>query len=145
MLKGISHLFSPELLSNIYEMGHGDEIILVDAHYPGTSQGTDCIRADGLEIPALLEAILPLFELDSYDEAPVLMMDVVPGDSADPAVEREFRAVIDKYQPNTPPIQKLERFEFYERSESAYAIVQTGDTRKYANIILRKGVTPMSR
>lgn len=143
MLKGISPLFSPELLATLYRMGHGDEIVLADAHFPGESLGVPVVRADGLPVASLLDAILPLFELDSYVEAPVLMMAVVPGDTADPAVEREYRQVIDRHQPAAPPIQRLERFAFYGRCRSAFAIVMTGDTRKYANVILKKGVTPV--
>ena len=142
MLKGISPLFSPDLLATLYRMGHGDEVVLGDAHFPGESLGVPVIRADGLHVAPLLDAILPLFELDSYIEAPVLMMGIVPGDTADPTVEADYRAVIDKHQPQTPPIQRLERFAFYERCKKAFAIVMTGDTRKYANIILTKGVTP---
>jgi len=87
MLKGISPLLSPELLSALYEMGHGDEIVLADAHFPAASIGRRVIRADGILIADLLDAILPLFELDSYVDAPVIMMEVVSGDRADPAVE----------------------------------------------------------
>ncbi|MEM7119567.1 MAG: L-fucose mutarotase [Chloroflexota bacterium] len=143
MLKGISPLFSPELLAMLYRMGHGDEIVLGDAHFPGESLGVPVIRADGLLVAPLLEAILPLFELDSYEEAPVMMMAVVPGDTADPTVESDYRSVIDKHQPTTPPIMHIERFAFYERCRSAFAVVMTGDTRKYANVILKKGVTPL--
>lgn len=143
MLKGISPLFSPELLATLYRMGHGDEIVLADAHFPGESLGVPVVRADGLPVASLLDAILPLFELDSYVEAPVLMMAVVPGDTADPAVEREYRQVIDRHQPAVSPIQRLERFAFYGRCRSAFAIVMTSDTRKYANVILKKGVTPV--
>ncbi|MEM7531880.1 MAG: L-fucose mutarotase [Chloroflexota bacterium] len=147
MLKGISPVFTPELLSTIYRMGHGDEIVLADAHYPGDStarrNGSEIIRADGITVTELLDAILPLFELDSYVDAPAVMMAVVPGDTADPTVEDDFRAAIDRHQPSTPPIQRLDRFAFYERSNSAFAIVMTGETRKYGNIILKKGVTPL--
>lgn len=142
MLKGISPLFSPELLATLYRMGHGDEIVLGDAHFPGESLGIPVIRADGLDVAPLLDAILPLFELDSFDAAPAMMMAVVPGDTADPAVEADYRAAIDRHQPATPAILKIERFAFYERCRTAFAVVMTGDTRKYANIILKKGVTP---
>ena len=144
MLKGISPLFSPELLATLYRMGHGDEIVLADAHFPGQSLGVPVVRADGLPVAPLLDAILPLFELDSYVEAPVLMMAVVPGDTADPTVETDYRRVIDRHQPATPPIQRLNRFVFYDRCRTAFAVVMTGDTRKYANVILKKGVTPVS-
>ncbi len=84
MLKGVSPLLSPQLLSVLSEMGHGDEIVLADAHFPSASVGRRVIRADGLRIPELLEAILPLFELDAYVEAPVAMMAVAPGDLGGP-------------------------------------------------------------
>ncbi|MCA9988853.1 MAG: L-fucose mutarotase [Anaerolineales bacterium] len=143
MLKGISPLFSPELLATLYRMGHGDEIVLADAHFPGDAMGVPVLRADGLKVADLLDAILPLYELDSYVAAPALMMAVVPGDSADPTVESDFRAAIDRHQPDAPAIARLERFSFYERSRAAFAIVMTGETRKYGNIILKKGVTPL--
>ena len=74
MLKGISPLISPELLQVMARMGHGDEIIFADAHFPGESFNKNVLRADGLKIDALLEAILPLFELDSYVPQPIAMM-----------------------------------------------------------------------
>ncbi len=143
MLKGISPLLSPELLALLCRMGHGDELVLADAHFPGESQGVPVVRADGLRIGPLLDAILPLFELDAYVEAPVLMMAAVVGDQADPAVEAEYRAAIDRHAPQTPPIARLERFAFYERTKNAFAIVMTGETAKYGNLILKKGVTPV--
>ena len=143
MLKGISPLLSPDLLAILCEMGHGDEIVLADAHFPGESMGERVLRADGLRVVDLLDAILPLLELDSYVDAPVLMMAPVPGDELDPSVERSYRKVIDRHAPDTPPIERLERFEFYERTKEAYAVVMTGELAKYANIILKKGVTPV--
>lgn len=83
MLKGISPLFSPVLLAAIYSMGHGDEIVFADAHFPGESTNHFVIRADGLQIEALLDAILPLFALDNYVDDPVVMMACVPGDTPD--------------------------------------------------------------
>jgi L-fucose mutarotase len=141
MLKGISPLFSPELLATIYRMGHGDEIVFADAHFPGHSINQQVIRADGLNIEDLLDAVLPLFALDNYVDDPVVMMDCVPGDTSDPMVAKGYRAVIDAYTPETPPIQFIERFAFYDRAKASFAIVMTGDTRKYANIILKKGVS----
>ena len=143
MLKGVSPLLGPELLAVLCRMGHGDEIVLADAHFPGESLGVPVVRADGLRIPPLLDAILPLFELDSYVEAPVLMMAAVPGDRLDPAVEAAYRAAIDRHAPQTPAIVRVERFAFYERAKRAFAIVMTGETVKYGNVILKKGVTPL--
>lgn len=144
MLLGISPLMSPELLATLYRMGHGDEIVLADAHFPSHSLGVSTvIRADGLKIADLLDAILPLMVLDQYGNENQVMMDVVPGDELDPAVEVAYRECILKHQPNVPPISQLERFAFYDRAGTAFAIVVTGETAKYGNIILRKGVTPV--
>jgi L-fucose mutarotase len=142
MLKGISPLISPELLKILAEMGHGDEIVLADAHFPGHSVNSRIIRADGLLVTQMLDAILPLIALDHAVQSPVIMMAVQTGDTADPAVEPAYRAVIDKYAPGTPPIQRIDRFEFYERARQAYAVVMTTETRIYGNILLKKGVTP---
>ncbi|HBY07560.1 MAG TPA: L-fucose mutarotase [Chloroflexi bacterium] len=141
MLKGISPLFSPELLATIYRMGHGDEIVLADAHFPGHTMNANVIRADGLLIEDLLEAILPLLALDTYVNDPVAMMACGPNDEPDPKVEAGYRAMIDRFAPETPAIALIERFAFYERAKTAFAVVMTGDTRKYANIILKKGVS----
>jgi L-fucose mutarotase len=145
MLIGISPLISPDLLAVLHRMGHGDEIVLADAHFPGDTYGKRVLRADGLKIPDLLDAILPLFVLDSYVESPLIMMVPVSGDQLDPVVETSYRQAIDKHWPNTPPIQRIDRFDFYDRAKQAFAILMTGETVKYGNIILKKGVTPITR
>lgn len=144
MLKGISPLLSPELLAALATMGHGDEIILADAHFPGDSLNDYVIRADGLKIPDLLEAILPLFELDAYVPAPLTMMAAVNGDTLDPQVESTYRVAIEKHVPSAHEIERIDRFTFYERAKDAFVIVMTGETAKYGNILLKKGVTPIT-
>lgn len=142
MLKGISPLISPDLLAALCRMGHGDEIVLADAHFPGHSVHPQVYRADGISVANLLDAILPLMALDQAVDTPVIMMAVQAGDTADPSVEPSYRAVIDKYAPQTPPIERIDRFEFYERARQAFCVVMSGETRTYGNIILKKGVTP---
>jgi len=144
MRKGISPLVSPELLSVLCRMGHGDEIVLADAHFPGETFNKRAIRADGLRVPQLLEAIMPLFELDAYVDAPLVMMEAVKGDTLDPNVEKSYVAAIKKVVKPVPKIARIERFAFYERAKSAFAVVMTGETAKYGNIILKKGVTPVA-
>jgi L-fucose mutarotase len=142
MLKGISPLLNPELLATLYQMGHGDEIILADAHFPGHSIGPKVLRADGLKIAQLLDAIIPLFELDSYAD-PIYMMQVVEGDTLDESVENDYLSAIRRHVPNAPNAVRIGRFDFYKRAESAFAIVMSGELRKYGNILLKKGVTPV--
>ena len=142
MLKGISPVVSPDLLKVLAEMGHGDEIVISDAHFPAHTFGRGgaiVLRADGVGADRLLAGIIPLFELDAY-AVPVVMMEAVPGDTLDPSVEKKYRAAL-KYDGK---IERMERFAFYERAKKAYAIVLSGETAKYGNVILKKGVTPVA-
>jgi L-fucose mutarotase len=141
MLKGISPCLSPDLLKVLAEMGHGDEIVLADAHFPGHSVNARTLRADGVSIRQLLDAILPLFELDSYDD-PIVMMQAVEGDALDPTVERDYLAAIRAHAPRAPDPVRVDRFAFYDRARQAYAVVMTGEVRTYGNVLLKKGVTP---
>ena len=138
MLKGISPAVSPDLLKTLAEMGHGDEIVISDAHFPAHTFNPRVLRADGLGADTLLAGIIPLFELDSY-ATPVVMMDAVPGDSLDPDVEARYRKALGY----SGEIERMERYAFYERAKKAYAVVVSGETAKYGNIILKKGVTPL--
>ncbi|HUY94802.1 MAG TPA: L-fucose mutarotase [Terracidiphilus sp.] len=143
MLKGIAACISPELLVVLHRMGHGDEIILADAHFPGHSLGPQVLRADGLTVSTLLDGIMPLFELDSY-APPLVMMQVVEGDTPDPAVETDYMRVIRKHAPAASAPERIDRYAFYDRARKAFAIVMTGETRKYGNLLLKKGVTPIA-
>ena len=141
MLKGISPVISPDLLKVLSEMGHGDEIVLADAHFPGHTVNEHVLRADGVSISALLKGIIPLFELDSY--APALyMMAAVEGDELDPSVERRYLDALFSGA-SGQDIVRIDRFAFYDRAERAYAVVMTGEVAKYGNILLKKGVTPL--
>ena len=140
MLIGISPVIGPELLDALFRMGHGDEIILADAFFPGDTCNSKVIRADGLKISVLLDGILRLINLDYAVPHPVAMMAAIPGDNLDPEVEKSYRGVIDRLWPGTPPTEHIDRFAFYERTKKAYAVVMTGETVKYGNIILKKGV-----
>ncbi|MBM0064827.1 L-fucose mutarotase [Alkalicoccobacillus gibsonii] len=135
MLKGISPLLSPELVKILMEMGHGDEIVLADAHFPAASHTSRLIRSDGITIPALLDAILPLFPLDQYVQEPLSLMKVVEGDRVETPIWGMYQEKV-----GSTSFEYLERFDFYERAKQAYAIVATGEKSQYANIILKKGV-----
>ena len=140
MLRNIDPVISPELLDVLFRMGHGDEIVLADAFFPGDTMGKRVIRADGIGVPRLLEGIMPLITLDSFVESPLFMMAPVPGDELDENVEKRYREAIDRTWPDTPPVLRVERFDFYDQAREAYAVVKTGEVRKYGNIILKKGV-----
>ncbi len=138
MLKGISPVISPKLLKILAEMGHGDELILADARFPGHSCCETVVRADGLSVAQLLEGIMPLFDLDTY-EHPLIMMAPGNGHQLDPAIEDRYMALIHQFSPKAPAPQRIERFAFYERAKKAYACVMTGEQAGYANLIIKKG------
>lgn len=143
MLKGIPPIIQPDLLKILSEMGHGDAIVLADAHFPAESVGvrSHVIRHDGQPIEPLLDAVLQLIPLDQYTEHPVLLMDKVPGDTVDTPIWDRYRQVIDRHEPGKQAgIGMLERFAFYEEAGRSYCIVATGEQSQYANIIIRKGV-----
>jgi L-fucose mutarotase len=141
MLKGIQPILSPELLKILMEMGHGDEIVIGDGNFPSASMAKHLVRCDGHGVPELLDAILSLFPLDSFVEAPVALMEVVPGsDAPTPPIWAAYKEIIEKHEPIHNGIAYVERFAFYERAKAAYAIVATGESALYANVILKKGV-----
>jgi L-fucose mutarotase len=140
MLKGIPNIISPELMKVLMEMGHGDEIVLADGNFPAASVARRLIRADGHNIPELLEAILKFFPLDTYVDSAVALMAVVPGDNVKPTIWEKYREIIKKSGEKFEDFEMVERFAFYERAVKAYAVVATSEAALYANIILKKGV-----
>ena len=141
MLKGIPSLLTPELLKILMEMGHGDAIVIGDGNFPHASIAKDShlVRLDGHGVCEVLDAILTLFPLDTYVDSPASLMEVVPGDPVETPIWDEFAAIIEKHQPGVR-IDHIERFAFYEAARKCYAVVSTGETALYANIILQKGV-----
>ena len=137
MLKGIPSIISPELLKILAEMGHGDEIVIGDGNFPGQRINERCVRCDGHGVPEILEAILKIFPLDTYQK-PVYLMEKVPGDTVETPIWDTYAEII---KPHTDEkMENIERFEFYERAKNAYAVVMSGESALYANIILKKGV-----
>ncbi|NLE24010.1 MAG: L-fucose mutarotase [Clostridiaceae bacterium] len=140
MLKGIPSIIPPELLKILMEMGHGDEIVISDGNFPAASIAQRLVRCDGHGIPEILDAVLKFFPLDPYVDAPVQLMQVVPGDPVETPIWDVYKDIINKYEAKSNKIENIERFAFYERAKKAYAVVATGEKALYANIILKKGV-----
>ena len=140
MLKNIPSILSPELLKILMEMGHGDELVIADGNFPGASLARKLIRLDGHGVPAVLEAILKLFPLDTYVENPVGVMAVTPGENYNPVIWNEYREIILQSKEHFKEFEFIEKFAFYERARKAYAVIATSESALYANIILKKGV-----
>ena len=137
MLKGISNLLSPELLKILMEMGHGDELVLGDGNFPAASHAQRLIRADGHSIPAMLDAILPLFPLDYAVDFTAVLMD---SRGVEPAVWNLYKEKLGAYPDGNKQFLVISKPEFYERAKKAYCVVATGETERFANLIIRKGI-----
>ncbi|ATD55040.1 RbsD/FucU family protein [Clostridium chauvoei] len=140
MLKGIPTIISPELLKILMEMGHGDTIVIADGNFPASNYAKRLVRADGHNIPDVLKAILKLFPIDTYSKNPLSLMSIVQGDTVVPTIWKDYENIIKKDFSNFSHFNFLERFDFYEKSKEAYAIISTSEEALYANIILTKGV-----
>lgn len=141
MLKGISPILSPELLKIIAEMGHGDELVISDGNFPGTSIGKRCVRCDGHGAAEVMRAVVALFPLDDFVKAPMAVMEVPDGmfEGNKAPIGAKFREAADTDMPSAE-FEMMEHDAFIERARNAYAVVQTGETALYGNIIIRKGV-----
>ena len=143
MLKGIPPLLSPELLKILCEMGHSDRIVIGDGNFPAETMGKNAyvVRYDGQDIPALLDAILKVFPLDTYVEKPVSLMEVMPGDTVETPIWDVYKDIVAKYDDRgADAVGNIERFAFYEEAKKCYAVIATGEKALYANVILQKGV-----
>ncbi len=145
MLKGIPKILSPELLKVLAEMGHSDRIVIADGNFPAESMGRDCIviRCDGHGIPELLDAILTVFPLDTYTEKPVSLMALMDRDvgRVETPIWDEYKSIVAKYdERGAEAVGNIERFAFYEEAKKCYAIIATGESAIYANVMLQKGV-----
>ncbi|HIT08468.1 MAG TPA: fucose isomerase [Candidatus Merdivicinus faecavium] len=140
MLKNIPSILTPDLLKILMEMGHSDELVIADGNFPRNAHPERVVRLDGHGIPEILDAILRFLPLDSYVEHPTILMAVMDGDPYVPEIWEEYRRIAAKYEPDGAREEAIDRFAFYERARKAYAVVTTGETALYANIILKKGV-----
>jgi len=142
MLKLVHPAISPELMSVMMQMGHGDELVLADANFPADANAQRIVRADGIDLETLLPAIVKLFPIDTFVAEQAMVMEPVDSTSPEPAIWATFRKDLQAAEGREVTLTKIERFAFYERTRQAYAIVATGSRAFYSNLILKKGVVP---
>jgi L-fucose mutarotase len=140
MLKGLDPVLGPELLSTLREMGHGDDIVIVDTNYPAAASGLPIIRLDGIPAPRVLDAVLSVMPLDDFVPEAAWRMQMVGDPAGEQPIFDEFRAVIAAREGSRFSLASLERFAFYEKARSAFAIIVSGERRLYGNLILKKGI-----
>ena len=140
MLRNIPLVISPELMHVLMSMGHGDEIVLADGNFPAVTMARRLVRADGHDVPAMLEAVIGFFPLDPYADDHAVVMQVVEPDAPEPPIWTTFRHILDHAEGRSVTLTPIERFAFYERARQAFAVVATSEQAIYANLILKKGV-----
>ena len=140
MLIDIDPILSPELLSTLHSMGHGDTLVLADANFPASSLGTKLIRLDGLNIPQAAKAILSVFPLDSFIEFPVRRMEIDDNPAQINETHNDFSKILKETSGDRWKIGSIERFQFYKEAKKAFVIISTTDARPYGCFILTKGV-----
>jgi len=142
VLKHLNPILTPDLLHHLRAMGHGNEIVIVDANFPADANAQRLVRLDGCSATDVLDAVLSVMPLDPPEFVPqaAFVMDVVGSPGGEQPIFAEFRAAIAKHEGPEFTLGRVERFSFYERSKAAYAIVATGERRLYGNIILTKGI-----
>ncbi len=143
MLKNIPKILSPQMLKVLCEMGHSDRLVIADGNFPAETMGKNAIviRADGHSATDILDAILTVFPLDTYVDNPISLMQVMPGDNVKTPIWDEYKKIVLKHDNRgSDAFCEVERFEFYEQSKKAYAVIATSESALYANIMLQKGV-----
>ena len=141
MLRNIPKVLPPDLVKDMMEMGHSDYLVIADAGFPGTAHAKRIIRMDSVEIPELMEAILSFFPLDYFVDNPVRLMQKLPHEP-EVIIWETYKKLLDQYDKDQAfkEFDYLERLDFYKEAEGAFVVIQTGDTSRYGNIILQKGV-----
>lgn len=140
MLKGIDPLLGADLLYVLRAMGHGDDLVVADANFPGATMAKRLVRLDGVSGPRALEAILSVMPLDDFVDQPCVRIEVIGDAEAEPDVCQDYQRVIDAAEGSRFKLARIERFAFYDRARQAFAVVQTGEIRLYGCVLLKMGV-----
>ena len=139
MLKNIPKIKPPDLLKILCEMGHGDEIVIADGNFPAASVGQRVVYMCGNGGCEVLKAVLELIPLDTYQKPLYLMAKTQGDDIPTPTpIWDEYGEIVKQY--TTENFEYIERFAFYERAKKAYAVISTGESALYANVLIKKGV-----
>ncbi len=137
MLKIIDPLLTGDLLAILADMGHGDELAVVDRNFPAAASATQLVQLPGVPATDVLRAILTLLPLDDFVDAPAAVM-AAPGER--PTIYAEFDTILANAEGSSVKVEVIDRFAFYDRAKAAFAVVLTGESRLYGNVLLKKGV-----
>lgn len=134
MLTGIDPLLNGDLLRLLDHMGHGDTVLIADAHYPVYASGLPVVEVYASS-PEVLRVIRTVVPVDDYEGPAISIMEAEPGEGVEVSAELREAARCTEGR-----LETVERFAFYELARGAFCIVRSAEARKYGNALLRKGV-----
>ncbi|WP_073260275.1 RbsD/FucU family protein [Cryptosporangium aurantiacum] len=140
MLKGIDPLLNGDLLKILDEMGHGDQLLLVDRNYPAFSAGRPVVRLGESGALRVLGALLSVFPLDAFVAHPLERMEVKDDPTLTTPVQDSALELARAAHPVALEYGVVPRHDFYRRAKDVYAVVQTLESEPYSCFILHKGV-----
>ena len=140
MLKGIDPLLSGDLLKILDDMGHGDQLLLVDRNYPAAASGKSVIRLGDVGVLRAAKAILSVYPLDSFIEHPLERMEVEDDPIKTTSLQDGLLELAKEAENRDLEYGVIPRLNFYERDKNAYAVVHTLEDQPYGCFILHKGV-----
>lgn len=147
MLKSIDRMLNADVLYALRSMGHGDRVVICDAHFPADSVARETslgrlLRIDNVSAERAAAAVLSVMPLDSFIDDAAIRMEVVGNPSEIPPVQQEVQAAIDTAEGKSWPLKGIDRYAFYDIAKSSYCVIATGDTRFFGCFIFTKGVLP---
>ena len=147
MLKNLDPRLNADVLYALRAMGHGDTLVIADTNFPSDSIARQTrlgrlLRMENLTCAQAAQAILSVFPLDSFVDDHAGRMEMASDPATVLPVQAEVQVEIDRAEGKSWLMVSIERFDFYERAKTAYAVIQTGERRFYGCFIFRKGVIP---
>jgi L-fucose mutarotase len=126
-----NRLIHPTILATLAEAGHGSTVLIADGHYPArTAVGVNArtvhlnLEAGVPTVPAVLELILESVSIEKFTR-------MRPSPEAPPSsIHEEIEALIER---------GASFYDLARASDLALCVV-TGDTRRFANVLLTIGV-----
>ena len=140
MLKGVDPLLNGELLKILDEMGHGDQLLVVDRNYPAFSSGRPVVRLGECGVERAIAAILTVFPLDAFVDHPLERMEVRDDPSETTPGQERVLEIARAAHPKPLEYGVVPRLDFYDRAKQVFAVVHTLESAPYGCFVLQKGV-----
>ncbi len=131
-------LIHPEIIEFLAGAGHGARVLIADANFPASTKvgpNTSVVYLNlSPGIPSATQVLEAVLSAINVEDAAVMQ----PEKGGDPPIFAEFQKLL----PAGMELKRLERFAFYETvmAPDTALIIQTGEQRLYANILLTLGV-----